>query len=839
VSTPEHFEFVNRTEELEALRERVLTGGAGGTITFLRSPSGYGKSRLTDRLVEQMPSDGPTCVLVDPAIRSKSRSDRIYGWFFVQRAAEPYARCSVPGRREYRSFADFVRKKKWRRIHWRHMYENAKGVSSIGGLFRIGFELAENLLKRGRYSPEALLQDDSQLAGEIAQEYVRSLFTYRPTLFVIREAQNIDPESLRFFLSSGATEATCCTIFEYTTPDYAFSAEHEKLVFDSIRGSSLIILDLHKLNVSEFRYLLGKYAPSSTNVESLAEFQWDGNLRIIRELKYGVMVRHAMEAPTSLDLQTAIQINIESLAIEKRLILALLAAHVEAIDQDVLTTTMRRIDSSILSTTIASDLAQLSQVDGYIRLEGNRASIADEDLMAAVTGSKSMLGTLKLATVSLRNYYLELINGDLFANVTFQSALRQAVALCAATGDIFALRNLVRILDRSARQAHNQTLYVSIVAEAALARSDLSEIEQRELLGWAAAAAYEAGHFPTAARLIEALTARQPYDIAMLACSYGETNRHEAALALAEELAASNHDADRLAAKLIECLSLYAIGKKKEASALHAEMKGDAAFAASPLFGFVLRFTEVVDDFPNCRADVLESADLLRRAGLHKSAAYSLLSGAMHLGYLGEISAAREQVRTADKELRPYIRNQSIIFNNSVVIELLSSRPKLAWCLEKLNSALFGVGDDFSRLTLHNNCLICYGLLADVERGNHTINVIARILEAPGFGNRDIFVTVCFNVWRFCSETGQLDKANRFRSIALAIGLENSCYSDYWGVRFGLRASAESAFDFLLQQKYHPEYLSHWLIDLEGLRVLTARDEQSLRQTRRLVHENS
>ena len=824
--TLEHFEFVNRTEELATLRDRVLPGGARGTITFLRSPSGYGKSRLTDRLVEQMPSDGPTCVLVDPAIRSQSRSDRIYGWFFVQRAAEPYARRSVPGRREYRPFADFVRKKGWRRIHWKQVYENAKGVSSIGGLFKVGFELAENLLKRGRYSPEALLQDDSRLAGEIAQDYVRALFTFRPTLFVIRETQNIDPESLKFFLSNGASEATCCTIFEYTTLDYKFSAEHEKIIFDSTNGSSMVILDLHSLNAREFRYLLNKYAPPSKNVEAVAELRWDGNLRIIRELKYRVMVRHAIETPNSLDLQTAMQRNIASLTTQRRLILALVATHVEAIDQSILATALRRIDSSITKASIASDLEHLAQIDGYLHLEGNRATIADEDLLAALTGSQTMLAVLKVAAVSLRDYYLDVVNGDLFGNVPLHSALRQAVALCATTGDIFALRNLVKILDRSARQAHNQTLYVSIVAEAVLSHPDLSEIETRELVDWASASAYEAGDFPTAVRLLEVLTELRPYHMAMLACCYGEINRHEAALELAGKLAASTQDAHRLAGKLIECLSLYAIGKKKEASALHAEMRGNAMFAASPLFGFVLRFTEVVDDFPDCSADVLASVNLLRRAGLRKSAAYSLLSGAKHLAYLGKIKAARQRVAIADKELRPHIRNQSIIFNNRVVIELLSSRPKLSWCLQKLTTALFTVGDDFSRLTLHNNCLICYALLADIERGNHTINVINRILDAPGFGNRDIFVTVCFNVWRFCVETGQSDKASRFKSIALTMGLENRCYSNYWNVRFGLRTSAEPAFDFLLQRKYHPEYLSHWLIDLEGLNVLRARDER-------------
>jgi hypothetical protein len=826
VPTPEHFEFVNRTEELATLRDRVLPIGARGAITFLRSPSGYGKSRLTDRLVEQIPSDGPTCVLVDPAIRSKSRSDRIYGWFFVQRAAEPYARRLVPGRREYRPFADFVRKRGWRRIHWKQVYEHAKAVSSIGGLFKVGFELGENLLKRGRYSPEVLLQDDSRLAAEIAQDYVLALSNFRPTLFVIRETQNIDPESLKFFLSNGTAEGTCCTIFEYTTSDYKFSAEHEKIIFDSMAEPSMVILDLHSLNVREFRYLLNKYAPISKNVEAVAELQWDGNLRIIRELKYRVMVRHAVDAPTSFDLQTAIQKNIVSLTTQRRLILALVVTHVEALDQGVLVTALRRVDSSITEANIASDLKHLAEIDGYIRFEGNRAAIADEDLLAALIASQPMAAVLKLAAISLRDYYLDLVSGDLFGNVPLHSALRQAVALCAKTGDIFALRNLVKILDRSARQAHNQTLYVSIVADAALADRDLSEIEKRELVGWASASAYEAGNFPTAARLLEALIELRSYDMAMLACCYGETNRHEAALELAGKLAGSTHEADRLAAKLIACLSLHAIGRKEEAIALHAEMRQNETFTVSPLFGFVLRFTEVVDDFPDCSADVLASANLLRRAGLRKSAAYSLLSGAMHLAYLGKIKAAQQRVASADRELRPHIRNQSIIINNRVVIELLSGRPKVAWCLDKLTTALFNVGDDFSRLTLHNNCLICYALLVDVERGNHTVSVIDRILDAPGFGNRDIFITVCFNVWRFCVETGQSDKANRFRSIALGVGLENSCYPNYWSVRFGLQSSVEPAFDFLLQHKYHPEYLSHWLIDLEGLNVLRARDGQ-------------
>jgi hypothetical protein len=826
VTSPEQFEFVNRTAELDKLLDSVLQPRARGLVTFLRSPSGYGKSRLIDRLIERLPADGPTCILVDPAIRSKSRSDRIYGWFFVQRAAEPGASIPVKGRRAYRSFTEFIRKKKWRKVHWENLYRHAKNVSSLGDLVKIGIELTENLLKRGRYSPQALLQEDSWLAAEMAEEYVRALLSYRPTLFVIRETQNIDPESLRFFLSVGAMESSCTVIFEYTTPDHKFSAEHQKIIFALAVESFAIILDLHKLSLPEFHYLLRKYAPDSTNIEALAELRWDGNLRIIRELKYQVMIRHARGTATSLDLQETIQRNIANISKERRLILALVATHVEPIDQRVLVAVTRRIDPLISETGVLSELEQLLGSDGYVRAEDSRLMLTDEDLLAAVAASQVMKALVNLASVALRDYYLAVVNGDLFGNVPLPLALRQAVALCATTGDVFALRNLVNILDRSAKRAHDQTLYVGMVTEVVLVRSELSPSEKEELVEWGAAAAYEAGDFPTAIKMLEVLAQRRAYDTAMLACCYGEVNRHDAAIGLAATLRASLSESVRLAANLIECLSLYALGRKSEARAVHTKMRQDSTLLKNPLFGFVLRFTEVVEDFPECCADVWKSASLLRRSGLPKSAAYSLLSGATHLAYLGKMKAARQRVKAAEMELRSHVRDHSIIYNNAVVIELLADKPKLSWCLDRLNAALFTVGDDFSRLTLQNNCLICYALQMDVERANHAVELIDRILAAPGFGNRDVFVTVSFNVWRFYLETKQAGKAQRWKAIAMKVGLENTCYPNYWMVRFGLKQSAEPAFDFLLQHRYHPEYLSHWLIDLEGLNVLKAEYKQ-------------
>lgn len=111
-------------------------------------------------------------------------------------------------------------------------------------------------------------------------------------------------------------------------------------------------------------------------------------------------------------------------------------------------------------------------------------------------------------------------------------------------------------------------------------------------------------------------------------------------------------------------------------------------------------------------------------------------------------------------------------------------------------------------------------MLGDMEHANHCISVMEKILAAPGFGNRDIFITVCYNIWRFYADAKQPVQSRRYRDIALSIDLDASCYSSYWKARFGLEKIAEPKFDFFMSHRYHPDYLSHWLIDLEGLNGL-------------------
>lgn len=829
----ENIEFVNRTDEIEALRARIPPIASGPTVTFLRSPSGFGKTRLTERLVQGAKAEGPSFLVVDPFIRSRGRSDRIYPWFFVQRACEQESLHSVKGQRGFRSFAEFLLHSPFAGINWGHVYENLKEAASLSKLIKFVIDLGENLAKKGRYEPNVVLQDASAFATQLALDYFSALVRYRPTVCIVRECQSIDQESLRFLLRLGQEVDTLAVICEYTSPESRFSPEHEKIVLDAVvDGSSVVILDLLRLNLKDFRFLLQKYTPISKKLEGAVELAWDGNLRIIKELKYRFMIGRSVETECGLRLHQTIGDTLDVLPRLHQLILALLVAHIEAIRPDTLQGVLKLIGKSIDQAEFDAALKSLAEKEEYISLQGNHIALIDEDIAEAAVISLRMTPVLRLAEAILRDFYLGVVRGHIFANVSFNLALRQAIALCGKTGDIVALRSLIVTLDAEARRASDQTIYVSIVADAALRLRDLSTIERRELVGWASGAAYEVGDYPTALALLESLDTHTLQDKAMLACCYGEVNRHHDALQIGQELATKTQHVDvSLAGKLIQCASSFALGRKGEAATLHASMRNGETFSQSPLFGFVLRFTEIISDFPTCTPDLLESAKVLRSKGLARAAAYSQIAAAMNVAAEGKVQTAKRLLSQAETDLSSHVRDRQLILNNRVVLDLLSKRPRFRSDADTLQVALFSARDAFSRLVLQSNLLICYWQLHDHQRAGHCADVIRRLLTVPGFGNRDVFWPACYNAWRFYKTVRDHEKAETFKTLAFARDLDDRSYRQYWMVRFGLEQHHPKQFKFLMRFEYHPEYLSHWVIDWDGFVGLTAESEGLLLQT--------
>jgi len=822
----EEIEFRNREEELDRLLGRVPPKSVRSTVTFIRAPTGYGKTRLVDQVLDRIDGRLVKCVYVEPEIRARHQTGRIYAWYFVQRAVAGIT--AAEGIDPSRTFATFLKRPTVKRIHWGSFYETAKEAFSISKLIKLGIEFGENLLGMNRYHPDALLKDDGKFATDLARDYLEWFAkSPQPILFVVRETQMMDLESFRLLLNLHKSALNVFFYFEYTAAS-EFLPEHQKIL-DEFRSANddIRVVDLVKLNSKELLFLFRKYVRADIQPDSIELSRWSGNLRLVRELKDHVFLDRSYDSvagskPLTFDLRVLIHDNIKALANPEKLVLAGTVSHLEAIPITVMREMIGTIDASVDQAAFDRILVELVSGARYLRSDGTRLAISDEDVASVFAESPTFARFRALAEKGLRDIYLRVLEGDRKLSIPIQLAFRQAIALCIATGDAAAVQRLIRTMARGARASHDQGMYVGLIADA-LSRSFGAGTGSFEIQEWAAASAYEIGHYQAASELIQNMVQRDEFYDALLGFCHGETNRHDEALEIALALQSPRQKSTvRTLGGLIEVANLFALGRKSEAAEVHQRMRGDVEISTSSLFGYVLRFTELFVSFPDCTPDVLNSVEVFELHGMQASAAYSRLSGAMHLAYGGNIPAASQSVEAAKGYLEHEVRDLHVLYNNEAVVDLLSDRPSFEGILRKLENAAYGVRDDFYRAVIENNRLICRWKLGAIEGAKLSVQLLSETMDAPGFGNRDVFWTFTFNCWAFFNEIGERDAAHKMRERLNDLRVEQIDYDDYWRHRFGEAGRPDARYDHLLKFDYHPEYLSHWLVDLDAIRAARA-----------------
>ena len=100
---PSDIEFVNREDELRFLEEKLATCTSSPARIIVRSPTGFGKSSLTDQLCASSPKQREFC-MVDPDIRGGGDLGSIHAGYFLQRIAEALDELRSKGSQDGPSF---------------------------------------------------------------------------------------------------------------------------------------------------------------------------------------------------------------------------------------------------------------------------------------------------------------------------------------------------------------------------------------------------------------------------------------------------------------------------------------------------------------------------------------------------------------------------------------------------------------------------------------------------------------------------------------------------------------------------------------------------------------
>lgn len=304
------------------------------------------------------------------------------------------------------------------------------------------------------------------------------------------------------------------------------------------------------------------------------------------------------------------------------------------------------------------------------------------------------------------------------------------------------------------------------------------------------------------------------------ACALQEIGRHDEALELALLVRRDCETSDEsLAADLIEALIVGCRGDHERARELLVQITASPNARSSALVGYAHRFFEIVDHLEAALAHLFMSIECFRRNGFRKSQAYSQLPAGILLARLGNIDRARALIAEATSMLAGEVRDQHIILNNWCAVELLSDDPDFIECRDRLNLALRCARDDFSELTILTNLGLSLLGMRDLTAAVGCAEKCLLILRNHDFADADIYWPVAFNLRLIYGQAGM---DNRLLEVQEFLRLNGRHRGDqlYWDYRFGTAAKPPESHRFLCTRKWHPVYLSHWIIDMEGLMLL-------------------
>jgi len=719
----------------------------------------------------------------------------LHDGFFIQRCAEQLSALAEGDSVRWPKFEDFLQARAWRTVKEKKAADFAAELPSLKSAYNILLDYASRTFSFGRFSPKKLLSSDSHDAVKICNDYAQFILKSNKIILIVREVQHCDLHSLRTFLSLSEYSPRLHLILEYTSLSGIFDAPHQKIFLRFMEAKeNFCILDLVQLEFGHLNYLIQNTVSSDFALTTEAYLSWNGNLRSIIEMKFQVMIAQTITKASQLDsllggLTKSIDSHLTSLSSLEKFVLAICFTHVEAISEWMIASTVSLLSPLTTPKLLKQALADLTRQHGFLAEREGNYRIHDETIADTLDGLLSFRSLIALAEKALRERYKALVSDSSSSGIAIGSAIRQVFRLCARTKDVVGLSQAVDILSKEIKRAHDQSIYVEMVATAIAADPALFANDQGDLVMWAASMAYDIGDWERAESLVAMLPSPNMVCLAMRACALQEIGRHDEALVIAQNFRSGALDDDeRLAADLIEAIIVGCRGDQEAARERLNAIVGDPKHSNSPLLGYAHRFFEVVEEYSGCIEHLYHSIAHFERFGLKKSKAYSQAATAVLIARSGEIPAARTMITEAVQILAEDVQDRHLLLNNLAAVDLLSDLPDFSSCRNLLIDALRYVRDDYSEVTVLSNLALAYWGDKDWKLALDCVNRILSILDHHDFADIEIYWPLCFNAGKILLDAGRMEDSQKVLQIPQERGRPVSANQSYWAYAMAIPA---------------------------------------------------
>ena len=824
----DRLEFVNRGDEIRFLEKCLIEANNRPVLVVIRSPSGFGKSSLTDQLNRVKSLSKMIFCIVDPSIRGRTGTVLIYDGFFLQRVAETINKLASLAAYNWPTLTEFLRLRKKKSIATKKKSDVISELPNLQHIYKIIYDYVARAFAFGRYAPEKLLTSDASDAIAICSDYAEYCLKKYALTIVLREVQHIDLYSLKTLLIASESYPGPNIIMEYTSENGCFEPEHQKLILlPKQRRGEFKLLDLLRLNKDHLEYLIRNNVRDNFRLTSDYYLSWDGNLRSIIELKFQVGIGQSLVKGANINralsnLTDTVIDHIARLSSLEKSILALVLSHVEPIDFSTISSTIQKINLQESQSAISKALTSLENRHYFLGRSGGAIAIKNDTIANSLRQSQLMQGIIAISEKALREHYANILESHLSV-AGFFDAVRQYFRLCARTKDVQGLVWSIEYLSKSIKSTQNQSIYIDVITSAIESDPNLYKRNHENLLDWAAELAYSASDWIRTTSLLSLKKEHTPYSRLMYACALQEIGRHDDALAMIEKLTRDSKNPNIFIAKrLVESIIFGCRGQHEKARAILNSIIDNEENSSGPLTGYAYRFFEIVDDLKPGLENLINSIKWFEKYDLHESKAYSQLAAAMLLARLGKTMKAKKIIEEAKSTLLNKVSDQHIILNNTGAVELLTDYPDFSSCCDIFTQALKFACDDFSELTITINLSLSYLGIGNLSKAVSYADKCWFILEDHDFADTNIYWSVCFNMSVVYFKSGDNDKAKQVRQFPTEKLDFRDDDSEYWKYRYGKSNTVPKHHEFLASKKWHPAYLSHWTIDLEGLNFLKA-----------------
>lgn len=819
----EELEFVNRKDEMQFLKANIIESSDSSFI-IIRSPSGYGKSRLTSNFCQFAKKDGYICCIIDPDIQENVENIKLHSGFFIQKCAEQLsflAESSTTIWNSIKYFAKRRRKKALKELNWGKLFEE---MPSFESLYKKVVALFCWFFGKGKYNPQLLLTSDDPKAIIFCSEYIEDVLRNN-IILIIREAQHIDIYSLNYFIRIYSLLKNNI-IIEYTSETENFHYLHEKHIIKYLTPQkNVYIYDLVRFSYDHLKYLLlnSKYTTVPLTVDIYNK--WNGNLRSVAEMRFKVGIVRTInnEADFSncfLNLNEEIVNHFSSLTAMQKIIITICIVHIESINKYILIDILYKFFQHSSMSEIENEINSLVRHHKFLSEFCCYYKIDNETIVDGVRLAPGWISLEKIAETKLRDFYYEITySKNNFIGIG--QALRQLFRLCVKTQDISGLLEIIDRLSSEIQISHDQAMFVGLIVEAVTSEQNFYIQYYTPLILWAAELAYSIGNWAISEKLFSILNKPDSVSKIFYACAMQEIGKHDEALNLAANIINTAKTVnERLAAELIVVLVHGCRGNHKMVRSKLLSIINDDSFADSYLLGYAYRFFEITDNCFNYIKSLEKSIIYFEKFGLLKSKAYSQAALAVVVARKGNSKYAYQLIHSALAQLKNEIHDKHLLLNNQAVIELLSEEPDFALCTKILSEAIRYTGDDFSEAVILSNLSLAYWKSGDIQIAQNCTEKVLRIVAAPDFADRDIFWGLCFNSSLIYDALGMEERSAEVKQIPFKSGRSEVSNFDYWSYRYGNSTTPPELYTHLVKFPYHPLYLSHWLLEMDGLNLL-------------------